>query len=115
MSLLRTVGTLDTAESSGEMRGRKPTFLLSERRRRSLSSEAAIMALSLEQIRRTADRVGSSHGLDVVEIEYVGGEKQRVLRVFIERNREERAKLVELARGAAPNRGRAGTSARSLD
>jgi ribosome maturation factor RimP len=61
------------------------------------------MALSLEQIRRTADRVGASHGLDVVEIEYVGGEKQRVLRVFIEKNREERAKLTELARAVAPD------------
>ena len=44
------------------------------------------MSLSLEQIRRTADRVAASHGLDVVEIEYLGGGKQRVLRVFIEQN-----------------------------
>ena len=38
------------------------------------------MSLSIEQIRRTADRVAASHGLDVVEIEYLGGSKQRVLR-----------------------------------
>ena len=50
------------------------------------------MSLSIEQIRRTADRVAASHGLDVVEIEYLGGSKQRVLRVFIEQNAEQRAR-----------------------
>jgi ribosome maturation factor RimP len=60
------------------------------------------MALSLEQIRRTADRVAASHGLDVVDIEYVGGSKQHVLRVYIEKNREERAKLAESANAPAP-------------
>jgi ribosome maturation factor RimP len=59
------------------------------------------MALSLEQIRRAADRVAASHGLDVVDIEYVGGSKQHLLRVFIEKNREERAKLAELSQRAA--------------
>jgi len=47
--------------------------------------------LSLEQIRHTADRVAASHGLEVVEIEYLGGAKQRILRVFIEQNAEQRA------------------------
>ena len=50
------------------------------------------MSLSLEQIRHTADRVAASHGLDVVEIEYLGGSKQRILRVFIEQNAEQRAR-----------------------
>jgi ribosome maturation factor RimP len=59
------------------------------------------MALSLDQIRRTADRVAASHGLDIVEIEYLGGPKDRLLRVFIEKNREERARLAEQARAAA--------------
>jgi ribosome maturation factor RimP len=62
-----------------------------------LPLEAAIMALNMEQIRQTADRVASSHGLDVVEIEYLGGSKQRVLRVFIEQNAEQRAKRAEEA------------------
>jgi ribosome maturation factor RimP len=87
------------------MSGRKPTFLL-VRKPRSLRSgpvakqihlEAAIMALSIEQIRRTADRVASSQGLDVVEVEYLGGSKQRVLRVFIEQNSEQRARRAEAA------------------
>jgi ribosome maturation factor RimP len=56
------------------------------------SFEAAAMSLSLEQIRHTADRVAASHGLDVVEIEYLGGGKQRILRVFIEQNAEQRAR-----------------------
>ena len=47
--------------------------------------------MSLEQIRHTADRVAASHGLEVVEIEYLGGAKQRILRVFIEQNAEQRA------------------------
>jgi ribosome maturation factor RimP len=49
------------------------------------------MALDIEQIRQTADRVAASHGLEVVDIEYLGGSKHRVLRVFIEQNAEQRA------------------------
>jgi ribosome maturation factor RimP len=55
------------------------------------------MALSLEQIRRAADRVAVSQGLDIVDIEYLGGSKHRVLRIFIEKNREERARRAEEA------------------
>ncbi|HVW77894.1 MAG TPA: ribosome maturation factor RimP [Alloacidobacterium sp.] len=53
------------------------------------------MALNLDQIRATAQRVAASHGLDVVELEYQGGGKHRALRVFIEKNAAERAKLAE--------------------
>jgi ribosome maturation factor RimP len=70
------------------MSGRKPTFLL----RRSLCIKAAAMALNIEEIRRTADRVAASHGLEVVDVEYLGGSKHRVLRVFIEQNAEQRAR-----------------------
>ena len=63
------------------------------------------MALKLEEIRALAERVAASHGLDVVEIEYLGGGgKHRTLRVFIEKNEVERAKLrarVERARERA--------------
>jgi ribosome maturation factor RimP len=55
------------------------------------------MSLSIEQIRRTADRVAASHGLDIVEIEYLGGSKQRTLRVFIEQNAEQRKLRAEEA------------------
>jgi ribosome maturation factor RimP len=51
------------------------------------------MALNLDQIRATAQRVAASHGLDVVDIEYQGAGKSRLLRVYIEKNAEERARL----------------------
>jgi ribosome maturation factor RimP len=89
------------------MSGRKPTFLLVGMPRSlrpgpaaNLLFEAATMSLSLEQIRQTADRVAASHGLDVVEIEYLGGSKQRVLRVFIEQNPEQRARRAAEAAAA---------------
>jgi ribosome maturation factor RimP len=81
------------------MSGRKPTFLL-------LRILIGIMALHLDQIRATAERVAASHNLDVVDIEYQGGSKYRILRVFIEKNAAERARLMEEAKaagdGAAP-------------
>jgi ribosome maturation factor RimP len=68
--------------------GESPLFFCCE----ASAFEAAIMALSIEQLRHTADRVAASHGLEVVEIEYLGGSKHRVLRVFIEQNAEQRAR-----------------------
>ncbi len=55
------------------------------------------MALQLDTIRATADRVAASHGLDVVELEFTGGGKHRALRVFVEKDEAGRAKLAELA------------------
>src|SRR6195952_6084519 len=55
------------------------------------------MALQLDTIRGTADRVPASHGLDVVELEFTGGGKHRALRVFLEKDEAGRAKLAELA------------------
>ncbi len=51
------------------------------------------MALKLEEIRKAAVRVAASHGLDLVEIEFVGPAKERTLRVYLEKNAEGRAKL----------------------
>ena len=52
----------------------------------------------LDTIRSAADRVASSHGLDVVNIEFVGPAKERILRVYLEKNAEGRAQLkAELA------------------
>jgi ribosome maturation factor RimP len=55
------------------------------------------MALNLDTIRATADRVAASHHLDVVDLEFSGGVKFRTLRIFIEKNAEERAKLAAKA------------------
>jgi ribosome maturation factor RimP len=51
------------------------------------------MALQIETIRATADRVAASHSLDIVDLEFTGGSKHRALRIFVEKNAEGRAKL----------------------
>jgi len=51
------------------------------------------MATKLEAIRAAAERVAASHGLDVVDVELTGREKERILRVTLEKNAEGRAKL----------------------
>jgi ribosome maturation factor RimP len=55
------------------------------------------MAVQLDQIRAVAQRVAGSHGLDVVDVEFQGGGKHRTLRVYVEKNADERAKLAALA------------------
>jgi ribosome maturation factor RimP len=45
----------------------------------------------LEQIRSAAERVAASHGLEVVELEFIGPAKERTLRIALERNAEGRA------------------------
>ncbi len=55
------------------------------------------MALQLETIRATADRVAASHHLDVVDLEFTGGAKHRLLRVFLEKDAAARARLAEQA------------------
>jgi ribosome maturation factor RimP len=51
------------------------------------------MAAKLEEIRSAASRVAASHGLDLVDIELAGPAKERVLRVFLEKNAEGRERL----------------------
>jgi ribosome maturation factor RimP len=51
------------------------------------------MALKLEEIRSAAARVAASHGMDLVDIEFIGPAKERSLRIYLEKNAEGRAKL----------------------
>src|SRR5215469_15235799 len=51
------------------------------------------MAVALEAIRGAAARVAASHGLDVVDVEFAGSAKDRILRVYLEKNAEGRARL----------------------
>ena len=51
------------------------------------------MAVRLDEIRAAAVRVATSHGLDVVDLEFTGSTKDRVLRIYLEKNAEGRAKL----------------------
>jgi ribosome maturation factor RimP len=55
------------------------------------------MAVQLDEIRATAERVAASHNLELVDLEFQGGVKFRTLRVFVEKNAAERARLAELA------------------
>jgi ribosome maturation factor RimP len=59
------------------------------------------MAAKLEEIRAAAQRVAASHGLDVVDVEFSGKAKERTLRVTLEKNAEERAKLKAAAEAGA--------------
>jgi ribosome maturation factor RimP len=54
------------------------------------------MAVQLDQIRATAQRVAASHNLELVDLEFQGGAKFRTLRIFLEKNAAERAQLAEL-------------------
>jgi ribosome maturation factor RimP len=64
------------------------------------STGTATMAVDLDAIRAAAARVAASHGLDVVEIEFSGPAKDRILRVFLEKNAAGRERLkAELAGG----------------
>jgi len=59
------------------------------------------MAEKLDEIRAAAVRVAATHGLDVVDIEFTGPAKGRILRVFLEKNAEGRQKLKDQVSGGA--------------
>jgi ribosome maturation factor RimP len=44
------------------------------------------MALDVDRVREIAERVASSSGLEIVEIEFLGGGKARMLRVFLDKS-----------------------------
>ena len=43
------------------------------------------MALDVERVREIADRVAASSGLEVIDVEFLGGGKARMLRVFLDK------------------------------
>jgi ribosome maturation factor RimP len=43
------------------------------------------MALDVERVREIAERVAASSGLEVVEVEFLGGGNARILRVFLDK------------------------------
>lgn len=57
----------------------------------------AFMALPIETIRAAADRVASSLGLEVVDVEFQGAGKHRALRVYVEKDAAGRARLAAAA------------------
>ena len=44
------------------------------------------MALDVERVREIADRVAASSGLEIVDVEFMGGGKARMLRVFLDKS-----------------------------
>jgi ribosome maturation factor RimP len=51
--------------------------------------------VKLDEIRAAAQRVAASHGLDVVDLEFVGPAKERTLRIYLEKDAAGRAKIKE--------------------
>jgi ribosome maturation factor RimP len=51
------------------------------------------MVVKLDEIRSAAERVAASHGLEVVDIEFLGSAKERTLRVYLEKDAAGRAQL----------------------
>ena len=49
--------------------------------------------MQMDEIRRLAERVAASHHLEVVDVEFGGGGKSRALRVFVEKDADERERL----------------------
>jgi ribosome maturation factor RimP len=43
------------------------------------------MALNVEQVRAIAERVAATHGMEVVDVEFRGGGKVRMLRLFLDK------------------------------
>jgi ribosome maturation factor RimP len=59
------------------------------------------MVAQLDEIRKAADRVAASHGLDIVDVELSGPAKERTLRISLEKNAEGRERLkAQIAAGA---------------
>jgi ribosome maturation factor RimP len=54
-------------------------------KQRSTSNRFVFMALDMEHVRGIVERVAASRGLEVVEVEFRGGGKARMLRVFIDK------------------------------
>ena len=65
-------------ELSDSISGRKPTFLL-----RFMPSEAKQAAT--EKIREIAERVGASEGVEIVDVQLLGGGNSQMLRIYIDK------------------------------
>ena len=58
------------------------------------------MALDVERVREIADRVAASSGLEVVDIEFLGGGNARMLRVFLDKPAADFAHAADSAQSA---------------
>jgi ribosome maturation factor RimP len=67
-----------------------------------------MMTVRLDEIRKAAERVAASHGLEVVDVEFVGPARERTLRIYVEKNAEGRAQLKAAINAAASGTGAEG-------
>jgi ribosome maturation factor RimP len=76
---------------------------------RRMGGRAGEMAAKLDEIRKAADRVAASLGLDVVDIEFTGTAKSRVLCIYLEKNaagrKAQEASAIEQMSAVAANPG----------
>jgi ribosome maturation factor RimP len=72
------------------------------------------MALQIDTIRATADRVAASHHLAIVDVEFSGGAKFRTLRVFLEKDATARAEYARLAAANEPTHSFGGVPVETL-
>src|SRR3984885_3913079 len=61
------------------------------------------MAVKLDEIRKAADRVAGSLGLDVVDAEFTGTAKSRILCIYLEKNAQGRAAQAAILAAAVAN------------
>src|ERR1700728_3427528 len=61
------------------------------------------MAVKLDEIRKAADRVAGSLGLDVVDAEFTGTAKSRILCIYLEKNAKGRAVQAAILAAAVAN------------
>ena len=61
------------------------------------------MALDVERVREIADRVAASSGLEVLDIEFLGGGKARMLRVFLDKPAAGKDPLAGVTHGDCSN------------
>jgi ribosome maturation factor RimP len=64
---------------SNEASGRKPTFLLHGKKMVAAREEI------VSRISEIARRVGDSEGIEIVDVEFLGGGRSRLLRIYIDR------------------------------
>ena len=80
--------------------GRKPTFSLEPAVVTAIACKLfRFMALDVDRVREIADRVAASSGLEVVEVEFLGGGGARVLRVFLDKQGASADRLTGVTHG----------------
>jgi ribosome maturation factor RimP len=68
------------------------------------------MALDVERVREIAERIAASSGLEVVEVEFLGGGKARMLRVFLDKPAAGAGLSSGLSNGVAHDAGHEGVT-----